>query len=466
MKTRILKICLLLLSSTLLITACRKRDTLTADNYINFEYSQLGIAANEASLIVTLKLSSSVSENTPVVLKLNEEGITYGNEYTMTTAPVNGEMNLIVPSGNNEVKFTINKVSGAFFNGDEKLNFEIFSTGSPVVIGVNRSLTVSFSELLAANPTAIINGGGSTYGNKVFIDISANRQTPVLRTSWDLGFYTGSDFRVILNASNGMMAKQIDKNDLTQVTAADTVGMIYDVAMSQMNPQPNQMDYIDYPDGDLTRTAIASIDANDANNKVYIVNRGTGVGSPAPALGWKKIRILRSGNGGYILQHADIASTTFQTVQINKDAAYFFNYVSFETGVVSVEPQKTKWDFAWSYSTNVTNFGFGEVPYMYQDFILINRNVEVAKVMTSTIAYDEFTSANIASIPATDWSSKQNAIGADWRSGGGPGVSPAVRTDRFYIFKDGDNNYYKLRFTGLTENGERGYPSYEATLLN
>ncbi|MBC7873686.1 MAG: hypothetical protein H7Y01_06810, partial [Ferruginibacter sp.] len=42
---------------------------------------------------------------------------------------------------------------------------------------------------------------------------------------------------------------------------------------------------------------------------------------------------------------------------------------------------------------------------------------------------------------------------------------PAVRTDRYYIIKDGSNNYYKVRFTALTQNGERGYPSYEAVLV-
>src|SRR6202008_3073628 len=66
-------------------------------------------------------------------------------------------------------------------------------------------------------------GGGATYPNKVFIDLSANRQTSVARTTWDLGF-SSTDFHVILNSANGMMARALDKNDLNAVTAADTVG--------------------------------------------------------------------------------------------------------------------------------------------------------------------------------------------------------------------------------------------------
>lgn len=82
--------------------------------------------------------------------------------------------------------------------------------------------------------------------------------------------------------------------------------------------------------------------------------------------------------------------------------------------------------------------------------------------MNTTKAYADF---GVADIATQTFLTTQNAIAADWRSGGGPGVSPSVRTDRYYIVKDGDNNYYKLRFTALTQNGERGYPAFEAVWL-
>ena len=104
----------------------------------------------------------------------------------------------------------------------------------------------------------------------------------------------------------------------------------------------------------------------------------------------------------------------------------------------------------------------GEVPYLFQDIVLLNRNVQAAKVMTATKAFADFTEADIA---AQTFAPAQTAIGADWRSEGGPGAAPAVRTDRYYITKDGTNNYYKIRFTSLTQNGERGYPSFELVLI-
>jgi hypothetical protein len=255
-----------------------------------------------------------------------------------------------------------------------------------------------------------------------------------------------------------MMVRQINKNDLTQVTAADTVGFSVDVAYSAFGPTPSQMAYIDYPDGDLNKTAIGLISATATDNKVFIVNRGNGVGTPAPERGWKKIRVLRNGSGGYTLQYADIAATTFSSLDIPKNDKYFFKYVSFDNGIVPVTPAKNKWDIAWTYFGYVTNFG-GEVPYLYQDFVIQNRNVAVAKVMTATKSYDSFNEADIA---AQTFSSTQTTIGSDWRA---TFPSAAVKSDRYYIIKDGDGNYYKLKFTGLTNGGERGYPSIQYALV-
>ncbi|MBL7724055.1 MAG: hypothetical protein JNK27_07890 [Chitinophagaceae bacterium] len=453
----------IVVTAVVLLAACRKKDAGLPDNYVVFETATQGITAAETSVTVKVKLASGVSADVPIIVNLTEQGVVYGTDYTTSPAAVSGKISLTVPSGNNEASFTISKAPGILYDGDEKIIFDIYSSGSPVLIGTTKRFTLSFGELVATTASMTVNGGGATYGNKVFIDLSANRQTSVFRTNWDLGFYTGSDdFRVILNSSLNMMAKQINKNDLNTVTAADTVGFSNEVTFSQTAPTTASLAYVDYPSGDLTRTAIASVSASATDNKVYIVNRGNGVGSPAPARGWKKIRIIRNTSGGYTLQHADIAATTFTSIDIAKDDAVFFKNISFETGAVTVEPQKKKWDIAWTYFANVTNFGTGEVPYLFQDIILLNRNVSVAKVLVATKAFVDFGEADIT---AQTFLTTQNAIASDWRSGGGPGVSPAVRTDRYYIIKDGDNNYYKLRFTALTQNGERGYPAFEAIWL-
>ena len=61
----------------------------------------------------------------------------------------------------------------------------------------------------------------------------------------------------MLNDSSAMMAKQINKNDLNAVTAADTAGFSTDVVFDQADPKVAALAYIDYPTGDITKTAIA-----------------------------------------------------------------------------------------------------------------------------------------------------------------------------------------------------------------
>jgi hypothetical protein len=441
----------------LLASSCRKRDAALPDNLVNFEFANQGLTADESSVTLKLKLSRGTDRDIPVVINLQPEGVEYGTDFKTTPEAISNRISLTIPSGNNEVSFKISKVPGALFDGDEKVLFDIYSSASPVMIGINKQFTLSFAELVATSANTVIDGGGPTYPYKVFVDLSANRQTPVGRTAWDLGFYNGADdHRVILNSSLAMMAKQIPKNDLTQVTAVDTIGFSTEVSFQSI-PTVASLAYVDYPTGDLARTAIASVSATATDNKVYIVNRGrTGVTN------WKKIRIIRNAGGGYTLQHADIGSASFTSVDISKDENHFFKYVSFETGAVSVEPQKTKWDIAWTYFVNTTNFGTGEVPYLFQDIILQNRNVEVAKVTTTTSSFADFDEADLGPLV---FNRSQTTIGADWRAGGGPGVLPSVRTDRFYVIKDGDNNIYKLRFTAITLNQERGYPAYEIILV-
>jgi hypothetical protein len=306
---------------------------------------------------------------------------------------------------------------------------------------------------------SVIQGGGARYPNKVFIDLSESRQTTVLRTSWDLGFYTGAEFRVTLNSSTNMMAKALTKNDLLQVSEADTVG--FAAQMSFSNFDPAALPYIDYPDGDLLRTAVAEVSAMAADNKVYIISRGTD--TLGKERGWKKIRILRNGSNGYLLQYADIAATTFKEVAVKKDVAYHFNYLQFEAGLVNAEPVKAKWDIAWTYFANTTALSpTQEIPYLFQDFIIQNRNVQTAKVLTSNVRYDNFTETNLAGLTFV---TAQNGIGADWRSGGGPSSGPSIRADRFYVIKDGAGNYYKLQFISLTKNGERGWPMVKYALV-
>jgi hypothetical protein len=307
---------------------------------------------------------------------------------------------------------------------------------------------------------------GSAAGNSVYLDLSTNQTTAVARASWDLGFYCGPDFRVIINNTTGAGAKLLTQNDLTVVGAADTTGLT--LSVNQLNPQPSDLAYFDDIAGSLTGTVIPEVSATDANNRVIIINRG--MGGSIPARPWMKIRVLRNANGGYTLQYAPITATTFQTLQVSKDNSWHFKLVSFENGVLNVgQPEKSKWDLVWSYSLYQTNFGAGIVPYNFSDLIAVNylSNVQVkekiyADAATAAAAYTAFNrdSVNTTTLVTGRWT-----IGSTWRS-----TQPAtgVRLDRFYIIRDANGNYYKFKCLSMgvgSDGGTRGRPRFQYDLI-
>ena len=132
--------------------------------------------------------------------------------------------------------------------------------------------------------------------------------------------------------------------------------------------------------------------------------------------------------------------------------------------MVAVEPSKNTWDIR--YSTYVIKYPFGgsSIPYGFKDYITINRhNTSVAMVLTSEIEYNDFTVSDVSTLTFV---SDIDALGETWRSGGGPSSGPALYEDRFFVLKDAEENYYKIRFTRLTSTeGERGYPEFTFELL-
>ena len=233
---------------------------------------------------------------------------------------------------------------------------------------------------------------GSSAGNSVFVDFSADKQTSVARASWDLGFYSGTDFKVILNNTVGATAIALNETDLTKVTEADTIALATAGALS-LGQGAGGFSYIDPIEGDATAylagTVIKTISATDADNKVYIVNRGG-------ATGWQKIRVIRAG-ANYTLQYAKISDKAFKSLTVTKDGAFNFKHVSFNTGAVEVEPAKANWDIEWTLATYKAN---QTTPYTFSDFVLINfvGGVTAAEVLVadSKVTFADFAETNLS----------------------------------------------------------------------
>ncbi|MBA5793755.1 HmuY family protein [Flavobacterium sp. xlx-214] len=323
--------------------------------------------------------------------------------------------------------------------------------------------------------------GGPNQPNQVFVDLSTNTQTGIKRDTWDLGFSTGSDFRVIINGSVKMAVKKLDTNNIDAVQTADATVAVGYTTLSTLG-------YVDDPTGVLAGsgagigTAIAEISATAADNKVYLVNMGFEVGTTTPnvgsvaldgtARGWKKIRIIREGND-YIVDYANLADTTHKTVKISKKADFNFTFLNLTSGQeVSVQPAKKQWDLSFTGFTNYFPSGESNITYYFADFITTNvhggSSVYMVESSAETIdaEYTAFAKANVLETNFTKSKTDQRVIGDSWRNGGGPSTQPSIKDTRFYILKDTDGNVFKLRFRALTNDaGERGYPVFEYQLL-
>lgn len=313
-----------------------------------------------------------------------------------------------------------------------------------------------------------LNLGGPNQQNQVFVNLSEEAAFAVARDSWDLGFYGGDDFRVIINGSLLMAAKELETTDITERHNEDPA-----VAVGTF--QVENLNYIDSPDGALAGTAFGTIATSEETAKVFLVNLGNEVPTTAPATGsvntagdargWKKVKIWQDGTS-YTMQYGDIAVGAYQEVTIPKNPAYNYTFFSFiSESIVNVEPQKDQWDMKLTTFTNEVfdNSGASAGAYFYSDFIVTNTVAGVTALMVEgdTAAYETFTRATLEAGDYT-FSNDQRAIGVNWRS-----VLPVqVYDDVFFVLRDGAGNIYKIKFISmLNTDGERGFPLFQYKLL-
>ncbi|WP_312901250.1 HmuY family protein, partial [Chryseobacterium taichungense] len=167
----------------------------------------------------------------------------------------------------------------------------------------------------------------------------------------------------------------------------------------------------------------------------------------------------------------DIGGQNYQEITVTKNAAYNYNFVSLENKKeVFIQPEKKKWDLCFTVFTNIIS---GAGSYIYADFVTTNNvggtgayEVVVPANTSGVEAYNNFKTADIDQSKFIY--NDQRVIGASWRNPvGANGLE--VYGDRFYIIKDANGFYFKLRFTRLTKattdsygvKGERGFPTFE-----
>jgi len=447
-----------------ILASCSDDDTKTTQEFVvAFENPSVSLTTEEETKEVKLVFSRNAAENGTATITYTTVNAEYGTHFTTNPASEEGTITVPVTAGSNSATFTLNKLQNPIEGTEMSVTFKLASISNPESsIQGNTSLAVSFTESAALGGVIAPETGGADQPNQVYIDLSSQTQTTAKRDTWELGFYSGENFRVVLNGSLLMAATPLEATDIDVVKEADVADLKTQVAVGTFNPENTK--YIDAPSGNIQETVIAEVSENDSDNKVYLVNLGINIGGsihvPGGARGWKKIRVLREGND-YVLQYADLDATTHKEVVINKAEEYNFTFFSFiSEGETSVEPMKDKWDLNYTVFTNIIP---GSGSYVYSDFVASNSKagVEVYQVSTSDFTYEDFTAENIIE---ENLSVDQRGIGGNWRVLSQ--TSTSLKDDVFFVLKDPDGNYYKIRFTALlSESGERGYPKFEYNLL-
>ncbi len=277
----------------------------------------------------------------------------------------------------------------------------------------------------------------SNYKWQLFYDLKTNTVVGQnLKTSWDLGFEaTSSGYRIILNTSKAMFARNTGNTDFTAIT--DTIGFAVNKKWDEAS-------------GNLDSTAIG--DWRTTNN-VYVIDRGyneTGVHQ-----GFRKIQFQTEDANKYIVRFSQLNGTGDVTLQINKDSTYNFQFLSFNTSnVLIVEPPKATWDLEFTQYTHIF-YDIPPIPYLVTG-CLLNRHNTTA-IMDSLVT---FASIDLPSAENYILSPNINTIGYNWKTYTG-GVF-VTRPQMNYIIKDSEGFFYKLHFIDFyNDSGIKGNPKWE-----
>tara|TARA_B110001450_G_scaffold53979_1_gene50426 strand:+ start:2492 stop:3877 length:1386 start_codon:yes stop_codon:yes gene_type:complete len=459
------KLQIILLFSIAILTSCSKDALFIEDPFVvAFQETSGKLLDIDTQKDIKLIYSETAYEQSIVKIRITTENVLYGRDFITIPAAEGNELSVPININEIENKFQIVELNNSFTDV-MKITFSISSIEQDNAnIQGNVSHELSDSAYLGGvfYPTI----GGPNEPNQVYVDLSSNKETVVRRDVWDLGFYGGEEFRVTINGSLYMAVSALTNTDINSVNSLSIAALQPLVAVGTFDPE-NKV-YVDGPNGNILETAISEISEDDFKNPVYLLNLGVEIGTTQPntgsvaiageSRGWKKIRILRDGNG-YILQYADLDATTYNEISISKDADFNFSFFSFKTNkIVNVEPPKLQWDISFTVFTNIIAQAGS---YGFSDFSLHNRKGGVTSysLVDNTISYKNFTAINVNE---TLFQESQIVIGSSWRNV----FDGTANSNIYYVLKDANNNYFKIRFLDLTnENGERGFPRFEYTLL-
>jgi hypothetical protein len=292
----------------------------------------------------------------------------------------------------------------------------------------------------------------SIYDNQVWFSLTSKSIVSYNSyLDWDLGFESGSEGNhIILNSSRFMHAGNTGSADFYGITSNICDTMTFDSS-----------------DGDLNKTAIGNwADFTDPSHPVfpgyvYIIDLGTdNSGNP---FGLKKIIFENCSDSTYSIHYSNLDGTDEHRYKIVKDEGRRFTLFSFNNGgyTSAIQPEDKEWDLCFTqYSTILFDDNGVATPYLVRGVYLNPEGTSAAADSLNNYydtGFDNMTDHNL--------SGKQDAIGYDWKIYANDTYT--IRQNLFYIIKDKQGEYFKLKFTGYYNgSGARGYPSFQLDYLS
>ncbi len=286
-----------------------------------------------------------------------------------------------------------------------------------------------------------------------YFDLESNKVVSLNSIDeWDMAFGCNpGSWHLRINSGSGLFVHQ---------TELDDVGTDYIIS-------GNERWKYDKSDGNTDSSAFGYwcdtlVYPHPSEEKVFVLGMKEAEGYTLYA----KVQMLEVDSTRYIMKYLKQGEQDIHQVEITKSDSVHFTYYDFASGTQKhLEPPLNSYDIIFTpYYDLVYDIVDIPLPYLVRGVMLNSCNVSTA--LETSKSYDEIT---WFLIDPESFSCEQDFIGWEWKdvtidfSGGTATYN--VRTDRTYLIRSYEGNYYKLRFLSYYLDGIYGFPSFEYKML-
>lgn len=292
---------------------------------------------------------------------------------------------------------------------------------------------------------------GNIYYNQVWVDLNGLQEKANHKIdTWDLAFSCSeNNFTIKLNSALTMYAGTNKASVFENVVSEEGIEMHFDASSGN----PDSLAFGGW-------YQIESEEQNTYSSKeyVYVVNRGTD--SDLTEIGFKKVQFFIDGED-YVIRYANLDGTEEKTATITKNNAYNYIHLSFEDGIVNIEPPKAEWSLKFSRYSKILYTNEDE-PYDYNVVGVLLNPYQVMAVETD-MKYEDIVLSDTSLL---DFTRKADVIGYSWKYYDFDTGSYTIVQDKNYVVKNRDGFFYKIRFISFyDQSGNKGSIVYQVKRL-